>query len=573
MDNDLPNSCGRVQTACVQHKFSRRKYYFSSAIASAMMLALPVAALAQTSNSDGSTVTLFAAPPHFQPPGQISGGGPRSRDPWDIWDFGEGVAAGFGEGGPVYSESPWTEDYSYLGNPSLLPARKPGFWDPVKFIPLNTSKDVYISFSGEERLKDYYENQPVLNNLKPESQSRNVLRSMYGADIHIGTIFRAFVQLTDSADFTTTAGGAHGGGKAVGGSQRSRLDVQQAFVEAKAVILGAQSGVMFGRQDYYEGPSSMGHPGNAVGVHTSFDGIRIYAIWPRFRIDTFDFAGVTLVNGSLFQNFTNWQNRWKGIYISAPLPASTFMGKKSQLFWDAWYWDYYLNPTTQSFFSDTGASPKLFKATQSGPADRDYIAARLWGEAGPFNIDWTFAYEDGEQKVTGGSTRGISAYGISTRTDYQFQKSVFLRPSIGTEINYYSGGDLRKTKGEIGTFTIPTSTPDYYSVPEYVIQQNVFEIAPEATFHILPNLQLYAQLPFWWRASLDDTVYGTGEVYNTTLGSGRYVGTMPLLSLHWQATRYLSVAETASKFLGSKMMTSNGNSDSIWLLSNIDYRF
>jgi hypothetical protein len=530
-------------------------------------------AAAGSSLSDNMNVSLFSAPPTYQPPGQDGGGGPKMVSPWDVWSYysaaldDSGSAGGWGPVGE-HSVSPWADDFSYLGNPELANKVKPNFFDGVKFIPLDPSKNVYVTFSGEERLKDYYENLPNLGHTPPTNQTRNILRNMYGADIHVTTYFRAFVQLTNAEDFTTQSY-VKAGGSPVGGNQRSIIDVQQAFGEFKAQILGAQTGVMAGRQDYSDAPDSMLDIGNATNVHRDWDGFRIYAMWPRIRFDSFDFAGVTLVNKSIFNNFTNFKIHFKGLYTSYALPGYLFSNRNSQLFIDALYWDYATDPSMTVVATKTATN-----ATQSGPGDRDFYGARLWGNVGPLAVDYLGVYQGGYQKIAASSLiRRVSAYGIYTNTIYSLPATTFLKPELGLKLNYFSGGDVRKQSGTIGTYTQVDPGPDYFAYDQYIIGQNAFDVAPAVTLHFTPKVLLEAELPIIWRASLNDDVYGNGVVYKTTLGSGRYIGLMPLTQVRIKLTDNISFLELLTGYVASKMMLKNGNTDSFQALSVIDVKF
>jgi hypothetical protein len=551
--------------------YSYRKLGVPLALWFSAMITFPASVLAESPASDPPAVNLFSAPPSFQPPGEANGRGPHIASPWDVWDAVNGlsgqVAGGWGPGG-VYADSRWSEDYSYLRNPALVSKVKPDFFDPLKFIPLDPAKNIYITFSGEARLKDYYENEANLGRTKPINQNRNILRTVLGADLHIGTAFRAYVELINAEDFAAQSY-VRSGGNPVGAFQRERLDVQQAFVEGKAQILDAQTGIMVGRQDFEDGPSALIDTGNAVNVHTSWDGFRIYAMWPKFRIDTFDFAGVKLVSNSLFNDNTNYQARLMGVTTSYALPEFLAANKNSQLFFDTLYWDYATNPSTT-----TVATEEASNATQSGAGDREYWGARLWGNTGPINMDYLGVYQGGHQQVTNlNITRPVHAYAIMSQTDYKFTNEIPLSPTFGVQINYSSGGNVTKQSGSIGTFTSPLANPFYFGVVQYVILQNVFDIAPEARLHFSPRLSLYLQLPIIWRSSLKDDVYGNGLVYKTTIGSGRYVGLMPLALMSWAVNNHINLTEIVTGFAASQMMLDNGNHNSFQFLSNIDIRF
>jgi hypothetical protein len=560
-----------------------------------LMSVLPAAAYAQQAAGPGTSspdIWTISAPPSFQPPGEVSGGGPRSASPWSLWNYQLGWLAGWGSGGRSFANSRWAEDYSYLCNPAALQAsgRKKNFFDPAKCVPFDPSGDMYVTFAGQERLKDYFEGQPFLGSPshQPDNQSRNILRSMYSADVHISTFFRAYLELASSQSFQTTGlatqslrlPGATKAG-AIPANQRANLDVQQAFVEGKFQALGAQAGVMIGRQDYYDAPNVLLDTGDAVDIHTSWDGIRAYALWPNFRIDAFDYAAVKLVLGSFFQDFTNWQSRFSGVVTAIASPRFVFMQQPSQLFWETSYWDYRVNPSNIPF-DPVPVSFPTEPSSYSADEEIKFYWVRLAGNAGPIVIDDTAVYQGGsafnaiEEKSginsVSPTNRTISAYSISTDTDYSFNDVMFA-PLVGAQLNYYSGGDLRKDKGAIGTFQSPLASPSYFSLPNYIIPQNIYDIAPEVTLHVLPNLSVYLQDPIMWRSSLFDGVYGPGTIYNVPYGTGRYIGQMPLAHMDWQITHNIYLTENISKLFASAWMLKAGNADSLWIMSILNVRF
>ena len=58
-------------------------------------------------------------------------------------------------GSSDYSIERWEEDYSNLKNP----ANRKDFIDPIKYVPLNSAGDQYLSFGGQARERyDYFNN-------------------------------------------------------------------------------------------------------------------------------------------------------------------------------------------------------------------------------------------------------------------------------------------------------------------------------------------------------------------------------------------------------------------------------
>ena len=111
---------------------------------------------------------------------------------WGVFNREGGSPAGFG---PVarYGTDPSAEDWSFLRNPAL----SDDFFDPVKFIPLDNSKSIYLTLSADERLKNWFENRAFLGTQKPDDSGRMTVRGLYGADLHLGPYFRLYAELVN----------------------------------------------------------------------------------------------------------------------------------------------------------------------------------------------------------------------------------------------------------------------------------------------------------------------------------------------------------------------------------------
>jgi len=148
---------------------------------------------------------------------------------WGVFNRDDGSPAGFG---PVarYGVDMSAEDWSYLRDPSL----KRDVFDSLKFIPLNRSKSIYLTFGADERLKNWFETRPFLGTQKPDDSGRMTLRGLYAADLHLGPYFRVFGELVN---------GDAGGWSAYGynGTYRKKLDLLQLFGEVAAPFAGRSS--------------------------------------------------------------------------------------------------------------------------------------------------------------------------------------------------------------------------------------------------------------------------------------------------------------------------------------------
>ena len=86
----------------------------------------------------------------------------------------------------------YNEDYSYLADPD---ARSGAWWEPLKYIPSDESKEVYLTLGGEIRLRvESYENNNWGQEPAPDD-SYFWYRALTSADLHLGEHVRLFGEL------------------------------------------------------------------------------------------------------------------------------------------------------------------------------------------------------------------------------------------------------------------------------------------------------------------------------------------------------------------------------------------
>ena len=92
---------------------------------------------------------------------------------------------------PLYPLPRYEEDWSLLSDP----AKRDDFWDPIKFIPLNEDRNVFLSLGGE--IRETYERFHNTNfGLSPDDPDGYLLqRYLFHVDFHAGQRFRFFGEL------------------------------------------------------------------------------------------------------------------------------------------------------------------------------------------------------------------------------------------------------------------------------------------------------------------------------------------------------------------------------------------
>ncbi|GBQ28108.1 hypothetical protein AA13594_0863 [Gluconacetobacter azotocaptans DSM 13594] len=480
------------------------------------------------------------------------------QGPWGIFNTATAAAAGFGTVG-YYAVSRWAEDWS-----SLRAARNHIDWaDSLKYIPFNESGSVYLTLSGNFRHHGFYDQFAQFGAVKRSPSYRSTLRFNLGADLHLGEHVRLYGELMSGQ-----AGGMNYYGYT--GRWRSKLDVQQAFVEVRGKLLGAMTGIMVGRMNFLDVPPYVSAGSVYPTVPYSWNGIRGYAFWKRFRVDLFD---LTLTNANPYLPFhdqVGYRSRLFGAYTSYAVPQFTTFGKKSQVFVDAFYLGYLL---ASSPIPKQGGS--IF-GSQAGSTRRDAPGMRIWGNAGPIEFSaggmWQGGYFNAAQN---GPSRPVSAYGFNATLSWRFARW-WGKPSIGVQADDMSGGDTRKSAtGSWGNFLSPWVPSAYYfDLSTDLGLSNIIDVGPLVTLTTSTNTSLMLKAPVVWRNSVNDAVYTSSNTfYAYRPRGGAYVATIPQGSFTWRATRHITLSLDGEYLFASHAFTRGGATSGAYIQSNLDFTF
>ncbi|CAI9122149.1 alginate export family protein [Brytella acorum] len=477
------------------------------------------------------------------------------QGPWGAFTRGNGEAAGFGPVGR-YAEAPWAEDWSNLRDPS----HRDDIFDPLKFIALNNARSIWLSLSGETRLRNWYEQNPFLRTRSPSGSGRFGVRNLYGADLHLGEHIRVFGQLINA-----DAGGW--GGYGYNATFRKRLDLQQAFIEGRGRLLGAQSGIMLGRQEFLDAPSYILYMRNTPNVPLSWNGVRGYAIWPRIRVDLYDFIGTDINDARMFHNALDWTTRLHGLDVTIA-PPDIRIGSQTL----ATYLDLFAIA-----FRIKGSSAALAyrNATIAGSTNRQNGGFRWYGSAPSFEFSVGGLYQGGtfENRATS-LRRPVRAYAVNTIAGYRNPGSRW-HPFLGMQADIYSGGDATTRSGTVGTYITPFNPQtNYLDTTTYIAPSNLVSLSPVLRTTPLPFLSLQFKAPFMWRETTRDEVYSSSGRYTFSLpGGGHYIGVIPQASLTLQLGRHLSWTQYGARVFASSGMRRAGARSGSYYQSNLVFRF
>src|SRR6185503_8751966 len=212
---------------------------------------------------------------------------------------------------PAYTPVRWNEDYSYLRS-----AAPSDLFDSIKYIPLGSDPQMYLSLGGQLRYRYEYFNNFNFSPPPPappqDENGYHLTRLFLHADLHLGQNIRVFAQGKSAME-----DGREGGPRPVDADE---IDVQQFFVDFK-LPLADKSGVVVrvGRQDLLYGAQRFISPLDWTNVRRTFEGGKVsLTLSPTLSIDGFWVHPVDVDKEEL--NWSDKDTNFAGIYGSIGLP-------------------------------------------------------------------------------------------------------------------------------------------------------------------------------------------------------------------------------------------------------------
>ncbi|WP_051537356.1 alginate export family protein [Asaia prunellae] len=415
--------------------------------------------------------------------------------------------------------------------------------DRLKFIPLSKAQNIYLTFSGEMRLRLNQTGNPNLK--KGPAQRQDIMRLVGGADLHITRYFRAFGEL------------AHGGisGPNIGvpaASMRNKLVLQQYFAEADAPFPGLHAGIRYGRQEFTDGANLLTSQRDNNTLRFALNGTRFWLRGKKIRGDFFDFHYTRLGRGGVRDDVLNRDIRFSGGTAGLVIPEN-FLGK-SRLYLDPFIWRL-----------------RNRHALWGGAAAREerlYYGVRLWGNIDRLTIDWVANYQGGRY-----DSRKIEAFQVFLAQTWRLG-SKSTAPRLGLHGDYASGGG-GFGKGTLRNAYAPFGNNIYYSYQLFLTPTNLIALAPNVTVSPIESLRLTFEHQFAWRASLTDAVYrANGSAFaGTQKTHARRVAQSTRVQGVWTWTPRLSFTGRYEHLQAGPALTRAGYCSSDFVAGWANYRF
>ncbi|HEX7871360.1 MAG TPA: alginate export family protein [Sphingobium sp.] len=449
------------------------------------------------------------------------------------------AAAGDGATTNGYNLSRWAEDWRAMRDP----AKRDDPLDRLKYLPLDPDGDIYLTLSGEARLRVNMTSNPGLRELPHQRQ--DISRLVAGADLHVGPHLRFFGEV------------AHGGigGRELGvpaATLRNEFVLQQYFAEANAEVAGIQVGARYGRQEFTDGSNLLLSQRDNNTIRYTLNGIRVWARGSRLRVDLFDLKPTAYGDLGADDDVNDPARRFSGVTVGVVLPSRWLGGSK--LYLDPFFW---------RRRNDTGAW-----GGRVGPALRLYGGARLWGDVGRLTIDWTLNHQWGHY-----FDQPIDAWQALFAQTYRLGRSS-TAPRIGFHADYASGGG-GYGDGKLRNAYAPFGNNIYYSYALFLTPSNLLAVAPNFSFTPVKNVRFTAEYQLAWRDNAQDAVYrANGQPFAGTQNvADRKIADVSRLQLVWAISPRLSFTGRYEHLSAGPSLTQAGYRNSDFLAGWVSFRF
>lgn len=433
--------------------------------------------------------------------------------------------SGFAQEFPNLKSTRQDEDYSFLKNDTI----KDNWYKTMKFLPLNDSKNTYLSFGGDIRFQYFYAKNENWGDGDQDKDGYVLSRYLFHSDLHVGKYFRAFVQLQSSA---------------VGGRidpspvDANPLEVHQAFADFNFINeKNKKLIVRAGRQELSYGSQRLVALRDGPNNRQSFDGLKLMTGKENMSADFF-FTHYVVARDGIFDDKSNQDRQFWGSYLvfnKVPLIKNI----------DVYYLGY---KRAKANFDDA-----------TGKEIRHSLGTRIWGKSGNWRYDGEAVYQFGDV-----AEKNINAWTASINGGYRFN-TVKFHPEIGFKTELISGD---KTKGDskLQTFNPLFPRGAYFGLASVIGPSNLIDIHPSISFEITKNIDWIIDYDMFWRYSGNDGIYApnTSLIYPGNTTTKKKIGNQLETEIVWEPNPFLYFRLEATWFQAKDYIEASGMGKNIF---------
>ncbi len=397
--------------------------------------------------------------------------------------------------------------------------------NPLAYVLLDKSNDVYVSFGGEVRQRYEHTNNPALGADPDDPHGVWLQRLAAHADLHWGQNLRAFLELHSALE----------NGRAAGPSpvDENKLELQNAFIEGRLpVVRGDDLHVRVGRQELQLGSARLISVRDGPNVRRTFDGVRILAQAGQWTFNALAVRPRRDKQGT-FDDLTNDSQALWGVYATRSPDPKEVHGL------DAYYLVY---ENDEARFDQGRAAER-----------RHTLGMRFFGSNG----DWDWNVEPMVQFGEFGAG-DLRAWTLASETGYTWSQ-LRWRPRLMFSANIASG-DRDRLDPDLETFNPLYPRGNYFSEDAILGPQNFYNAHLFLTLHPTSTWTLSADYNSFWRQSADDGSYGpNGSIVRSGAGSNeRFVATALSIASEWSINRNLSFTAIYTHFSPREFLEQTG---------------
>jgi hypothetical protein len=436
---------------------------------------------------------------------------------------------------PTLTIERYNEDWSKLADP----ANRTGRWtEPLKYMPLDTSGQVYLTTGAELRAR--YEGYDGPEWGSAPDQGYLWARLLPYADLHVGRV-RFFAQ-----PIVAYSAGVRPG---PGPVDETGVDLLQGFVDVVEELgPGTTLRIEAGRQLFGLGTERLVGTRYGPNVPLAFDGARAILHHGQERLIALYERPVDTGPGDFNDYASSGQALW-GVYATHWFDAGRTIGT-----------DYYY----LGFRNDRASVQQ-----GEGREMRHTFGTRWFGIAS----GWHWNIEAGYQTGRFAGHR-IAAWSVAnevgkTLSDIPFRPDVTVRADIVS-------GDRHADDPAMEGFNPLFPKGKYFGELSPLGPRNLMDVHPAATLHLDREVALGFAGIAYWRQSLGDGIYNTpGHLLRAgTPMEARFIGKEAEMSVEWQATPELSLSASVGAFLPGAFIRETGTDQTIRMVGlESNFRF
>ena len=426
---------------------------------------------------------------------------------------------------PGYRKLRYEEHWSLV----CAPEAKTQPLDFLKCIQLSPTGWLWMTVGGEGRLRYDYTNNPTWGSDPQDQGSLFLQRYSLLGDLHVGPHVRAFLQLFSALE--------HGQSGEPGPVDENQLAFLQGFVDLTAEFAEVRGFVRLGRYQLTYGSGRLVDVRAGPNVPRTFNGGQVFVIAAgAWRVDAIAVRPTLTKPGVFDDDIDHTQDLW-GVYaVRKPEELPTAV--------DLYYLGYHNDSSTYQ--------------QGEGSETRHSLGLRLWGVRDNWDWNWEFIGQFGK---FGSGT--IGAWSVASDSGHTWTEFPWT-PRLGLSANVASG-DKKAAYDNLETFNPLFPRGNYFSELALLGPRNFFNVHPFLSASPLKNIDVTADVDFFWRLEKADGVYspGGGLLRAGSSADARYVATDVSLNVSWSINVYCYLSVVYSHSFPGPFIADTGPADAI----------